>query len=167
MKLKGVTSFERFSHLKDFFGEDKQFIDFIHIESDITECSLMFKTENGAVDAVEKLKTEEGKMKLGENEVLYTLLEGEEGEKEWLRLVEMSDKVFHRGPGARRDRGRSFGRGSSRGRGKFDRGGRRGNLGKRRYRDRRDKDDGSDSVKNDQSDTSQAKHTRLADSDEN
>ena len=173
VKLEGLSDIKEHKEIKETFGEeDKQFIDFIELNPDNTECTLMFKTENGAVDAVGRLKTEEGMLKMGEKEVKFTLLEGEDGEKEWLRLVQVSNDVFGKmNSQSRRGRGRGRGRGMlgrRSGRGKFDRNSRRGNLGKRRGRDRQNDED-DNPVKNSdksQSDLPEAKHTRLAGSDE-
>ena len=136
----------------------------------------MFNVENGAVDSVKEIETEDKTLKIEESVVTYKVIEGEDSQTEWLRLCLLIGEMG-------KNKSKKSTRGSGRGfRGK--RGSGRGRKGNWKPADRKRGDGGGEKVEleksskeedcekvvlgkrsNEEEEQPKAKHVRMTDSD--
>ena len=169
LKLEGLSNTTSREKVKELFPENT--IKFVDMKIGDIECIVMFRSENGAVESMKEIQTEENTLKLGDSIVKYSILDGEEEQNEWVRISQFMNDSFNknkdkkrgfkggRGGGRKRDWGskREFG---NRGRGarKFQGSDEKVSLGKRRSSEK--------NTTTADSEQPQPKHTRIANSDE-
>ncbi|KAI6650916.1 Lupus La protein-like [Oopsacas minuta] len=161
LKLEGLPNTTRRENIKDHFGRDK--VRFVDMKIGDEDCVVMFNAENGAVDAI---GSEEDTIKFGESMIKYKILDGEDEQKDWVRICQCISSM-----GKRQKMG-GLSRGGGRGKwgGRSNRGGgRRGRGGFRSFQKKTGEEDDEKVALGKRSrneDEPKAKHTRMAGSDE-
>ena len=157
LKLEGFPNTTRREKVKAIFPEKS--IRFIDMEIGDISCVVMFLAENGTTDSMKDIQTEDNTLKFDDTIIKYTILDGETEQNEWVRLSQsINDNINKNKKKKNSKRGGRRGRDSRKFQSWRDGKDDRVHLGKRKSHE--------DNVTTDDTEQSQSKHIRMADSDE-